>query len=248
VRVLVTRTREQASELAAVLRELGAETVEAPAVRVERPRSQEPMRRAVSRLAGGRYDWLVLTSANGVRALAETLRTSRLDARAVGRTKVAAVGSGTAQALAEIGIRADLVPPTFTTEAVGRAFPRGGGRVLLMRADKVEEGLEEAVRAKGWRPDRVVAYRLAGATRMPAGVRRDVLEGRIDVLTFASGGTVRAFVRLLRGKPSRRTKVVCIGPVTARAARAAGLRVDAVAREHTIPGLAAAVVEAIGRG
>lgn len=248
LRVLVTRTREQASELSGVLRELGAETVEAPAIRIAPPRSAAPMRRAVAGLAGGRYDWVVVTSANGAGALARALREARRDARALGGVRVAAVGAGTAEALAQAGVRADLVPGVFTTEAVGRAFPRGAGRVLLVRADKAEPGLEEALRAKGWRTERVTAYRILGAGRMTPGLRRDVREGRIDVLTFASGGTVRAFARLLGARPHRRTKVVCIGPVTAKAAREAGLRVDAVAREHTIAGLAAAVVEAVRPG
>ena len=243
VRVLVTRTREQASELSGVLRELGAEVVEAPAIRVSAPASWAGVDRAVSRLRNGRYSWVVFTSANGVRFFWSRLRT---DARAFGSVLVAAVGAGTADALRARGIEPDLVPATFTTEAIGRAFPRGSGRVLLARADKTEPGLEDALRAKGWAPERVTAYRLRPVARLAPAVRKAVLAGEIDVVTFASGGTVRAFVRLLRAKPSRRTRVAAIGPVTARAAKEAGLRVDAVAREHTIPGLAAAAVAAVG--
>jgi len=243
-RVLVTRTREQASELSAILRELGAEVVEAPAIQISPPRSFTNLDRAVSRLADGRYEWVVFTSANGVRAFASRLRKAHLDARAFASTKVAAVGSGTADALAQLGIVADLVPPSFTTEAIGKAFPRGKGRVLLARADVVEPGLDDAIAAKGWTVERVTAYRLQGRSSMPASVRKAVLDGAIDVLTFASGGTVRAFMKLLKGKPSARTKVVCIGPVTAKAARQARLRVTKVARVHTIPGLVAAVVDA----
>src|SRR5439155_15106269 len=145
-----------------------------------------------------------------------------------------------------LGIAADLVPPSFTTEAIGRAFPRGKGRVLLARADVVEPGLDDALARKGWAVQPLVAYRLKGQTPMPPEIRRAVLDGDIDVLTFASGGTVRAFLKLLKGKPPRGTKVVCIGPVTATAARAAGLRVAAVARTHTIPGPVAAGVDAAG--
>ncbi len=245
-RVVVTRTREQASELSSILRELGAEVVEAPAIRIAPPRSFGPLDRAVGRLWAGDYAWAVFTSANGVRAFAERLKAAGLDARAFAATSVAAVGPGTAEALAKIGIVADLVPPSFTTAAVGEAFPRGSGRVLLARADKVEPDLDVALGDKGWTVERVVAYRLLGLRSMPAGVQRAVLNGDVDVLTFASGGTVRAFVSLLRGKPGRGTKVVCIGPVTAKAARAAGLRVHRVATEHTIPGLVAAVLEVAG--
>jgi uroporphyrinogen III methyltransferase/synthase len=244
-RVLVTRTREQASELSAVLRELGADVVEAPAIRVEPPRAWTLVDRAVARLGDDRYDWVVFTSANGVATFWRRLGAVRADARLFGVTRVAAVGAGTASALRARGIEPDLVPPTFTTEAIGKAFPRGHGRVLLARADKTEPGLVEALRAKGWTTERVTVYRLRPVARLAPAVRRAVVDGEIDVLTFASGGTVRAFMRLLRGRPHRRTKIACIGPVTARAAKQAGLRVDAVAREHTIPGLAAAAVKAI---
>jgi uroporphyrinogen III methyltransferase/synthase len=245
IRVLVTRTREQASELAALLEELGAEVVEAPAIRVEPPRSPAALDRAVARLAAGRYAWAVFTSATGVARFLERVRATGLDARAFGDTRVAAVGPGTAAALRRAGIEPDLVPAEYTTAALGRAFPRGEGRVLLARADRVEPGLEEALAAKGWTLDRVICYRVRAARRLDPAVRRAVLEGGIDVLTFASGGTVRAFMRLLRGRPHRRALVCCIGPVTARVVREAGLWVDAVAREHTVAGLAAAVLSAV---
>jgi uroporphyrinogen III methyltransferase/synthase len=243
-RALVTRTREQAGELAGVLRELGAEVIEAPAIRVEPPRSWAAVDRAVSRVKSGEYAWVVFTSANGVRFFWSRLRG---DARAFGGVRVAAVGTGTADVLRARGIEPDLVPPTFTTEAVGKAFPRGKGRVLLARADTTEPGLEEALRSKGWTPQKVTVYRLRPVARLAPAVRRAVLDGEIDVLTFASGGTVRAFMRLLRATPPRRVKIAVIGPVTVRAAEEAGLRVDAVAREHTIPGLAAAAVKAVAR-
>ncbi|MGH2795487.1 MAG: uroporphyrinogen-III synthase, partial [Actinomycetota bacterium] len=246
-RVLVTRTREQAGELSAVLRELGAEVVEAPAIKVEPPRSWGPVDEAIRRLREGGYGWVAFTSANGVRFFFARLRAARLDARTFGRTKVAAVGTGTADALRAYGIEPDLIPPTFTTEAVGKAFPRGKERVLLARADVTEPGLEEALTAKGWSVERVTVYRLRSVNRLDPAVRRAVRDGEIDLLTFASGGTVRAFMKLLGGKPHRRTLIACIGPVTARAAKAAGLRVDAVAGEHTIPGLAAAATRAFSK-
>jgi uroporphyrinogen III methyltransferase/synthase len=245
-RVMVTRTREQASELSAILSELGAEVIEAPAIRVEPPSSFSKVDKAVSNLSLGSYGWVVFTSANGVRAFVSRLRAAGFDARAFGSTNVAAVGPGTAEALGAIGIAPDLVPPSFTTDAIGKAFPKGKGRVLLARADKVEPGLDDAIADKGWTVDRLVAYRLKGQSSMPREVRHAVLRGEIDVLTFASGGTVRAFLTLLEGKPPAKTKVVCIGPVTAKAARAAGLRVSAVARTHTIPGLVAATVDVAG--
>lgn len=246
-RVLVTRTREQAGELAGVLRELGADVIEAPAIKVEPPASWTRVDQAVRKLRDGAFSWVAFTSANGVRFFAARLRAAHLDARAFGLVRVAAVGTGTADALRALGIEPDLIPPAFTTEAIGKAFPRGSGRVLLARADKTEPGLEDALRSKGWTPDRVTVYRLRQVARLDPAVRRAVLAGEIDILTFASGGTVRAFMKLLRGKPNRRTLVACIGPVTARAAKQAGLRVDAIAGEHTIPGVAAAAARAYAK-
>jgi uroporphyrinogen III methyltransferase/synthase len=247
VRVLVTRTREQASELSQILRELGADVVEAPAIRVEPPRSYASVDRAVVALASGLYSWVVFTSANGVRAFAARLAAAGCDARAFAHAKVCAVGPGTAEVLTQIGIVADLVPPKFTTAEIARAFPRGKGRVLLARADEVEPGLDDALERKGWSVDRVVVYRLRRASKLDPKVRRALLAGDVDVVTFASGGTVRAFASLLRAKLPAKTKVVCIGPVTAREARKAGLRVRAVADPHTIPALAVAVLRATGR-
>src|SRR5262249_34922366 len=107
-----------------------------------------------------------------------------------------------------------------------------------------EPGLDDAIAAKGWTVERVIAYRLQGRSSMPAAVRKAVVTGEIDVLTFASGGTARAFLKLLKGEAPPPSKGGCIGPLTAQAARAAGLRVTKVARVHTIPGLVASVVDA----
>jgi len=247
VRVLVTRTREQASELSQILIELGADVIESPAIRIAPVRSFARTDRAVAALASGVYAWAVFTSANGVRAFAERMRVAGCDARAFARTRVCAVGPGTADALTHVGIVADLIPPTYTTRAIAEAFPRGSGRVLLARADEVEPGLDDALERKGWEVDRLVVYCVRRAKKLEPNVRRALLDGRIDVVTFASGGTVRAFTSLLRGDLPTRTKVVCIGPVTAKEARAAGLRVSKTAKPHTIPSLAAAVTEAAGR-
>lgn len=246
-RVLVTRTREQASDLSRILQELGAEVVEAPAIRIDPPRSWAPVDRAVARLSGGGYAWVVFTSANGVRLFASRLREAGLDARAFAGARVCAVGPATAEALGSMGIAADFMPSTFTTESVGAEFPKGEGRVLLARADKVEPGLDDALVAKGWTVDKATVYRLAGGSKIDPEIRRAVRNGDIDVITFASGGTVAAFMRLLKEPPPRSTKIVCIGPVTAKAARAAGLRVSAVADPHTIPALAAAVLDVAGK-
>jgi uroporphyrinogen III methyltransferase/synthase len=245
VRVLVTRAREQSSALASTLRQQGADVIEAPAIAIDdaAPASVE---RAIRKTAGERYEWIVFTSANGARVFGDALVRAGLDARALGPTKVAAIGPGTADTLAALGVQADLVPRTHTTAALARAFPRGSGCVLLARAAGLDRALDDALAAKGWRPERASMYRVR-QRRMPPSVRRAIAGGDIDVITFASAGTVAAFHRSFSEALPRPTKVVCIGPVTARAARAAGLRVSRVAHPHTIPGLVDAVVATASR-
>jgi uroporphyrinogen-III synthase len=132
------------------------------------------------------------------------------------------------------------MPTTFTTQALARAFPRGQGRVLCARADIAPEGLEDALAAKGWSPDRVDAYRTRMPRSLPAAARDALRRGEVDAVTFTSASTVWGFVGAL-GTVKGNPRVVCIGPVTAREAREHGMRVSAVARPHTIEGLVAAL-------
>lgn len=139
------------------------------------------------------------------------------------------------------------MPPTFTTAALARTFPRGRGPVLCARADIAPGGLEDALAEKGWTPERVDAYRTRMAKSLPAETRFALRDGLVDAITFTSVSTVRGFVgavRVVRGDP----KVVCIGPTTAREARDRGMRVAAVARPHTIDGLVDAVERALRSG
>jgi len=235
--VLVTRPRDQSAELVRLLEERGATAIVAPAVEVV-PTASRALDRALEELAAGGFAWLVLTSRAGVQALATRMGPGEV------RAKIAAVGEGTAEALRAWGREADLVPRTFTTQALGRAMPRGEGRVLLARADIAPGELEGALAAKGWTPVRVDAYRTRMPRSLPAEAARALREGRVDAVTFTSASTVRGFVRAV-GPVKGNPKVACIGPVTARAARQAGLTVAAVASPHTIEGLVAALERAV---
>jgi uroporphyrinogen-III synthase len=139
----------------------------------------------------------------------------------------------------------------FETAALGSSLPRGEGEVLCLRADIAPDGLEDALAAKGWRPRRVTAYRTVMARRLPHDVRSALAARSVDAVTFTSASTVLGFVRGSKGPPavelSRMPAVVCIGPVTAREAREHGMRVAAVARPHTVDGLADAVQRALAR-
>jgi uroporphyrinogen-III synthase len=198
---------------------------------------------SLRRIAAGEFDWVVFTSRSGVEALLGRLPALGLTVEAV-KARVAAVGEGTARALRERGVEPALVPRTFTTDALSRAMPSGSGKVLLARADVAPDGLEAALARKGWTALRVDAYRTRPADSLPPGADRALREGRVDAVTFTSASTVQGFAGVaseaLKAAP-RRPKIVCIGPVTARAARAFGLTVDAVARPHTIDGVVAAL-------
>jgi uroporphyrinogen III methyltransferase/synthase len=231
-RIVVTRTRRQASELSAKLLAVGAEPIEVPTIAIEPPADGgSGLRAAVAGLAAGAYQWLVLTSPNGV----ERLFAEIPDSRAV-RAKVAAIGPGTAAALADRRIVADLVPERFVAEGLLEAFPAGSGRVLLARAAAARDVLPEGLAAAGWAVEVVDAYRTV-AVALTAEQHARVAEA--DAVTFTSSSTVEQFVA---AGPWRVPPVVaCIGPVTAGTARRLGLAVDVEATEHTIDGLVAAL-------
>lgn len=235
--VVVTRPAEQAAPLVQELERRGARVLVAPTIRLAPARSAA-LTAALKELAAGRFEWITLTSAATVDMLRDRLATPRNV-----RAKVAVIGDGTGAAFRRWSRREpELQPATFTTAALARAFPRGSGRVLCARADIAPAGLEDALTRKGWEPVRVDAYRTVFATSLPREARDALGRGDVDAVTFTSASTVRGFVDALggaRGTP----KVVCIGPVTAAAAREAGLRPAAVARPHTLDGL----VEALER-
>jgi uroporphyrinogen-III synthase len=186
----------------------------------------------------GDYDWVTFTSANAVERFCVELR----DARAFGAARVAAIGPGTAGALARFGVVADLVPQQFVAESVVDAFPAGSGRVLVPRAAVARDALPEGLRAKGWDVDVVEAYRTELAELAPAALAE---AAKADAITFTSSSTVTNWLAVA-GLDAVPPVVVCIGPVTADTARQAGLTVDLVATEHTIDGLVDALLSALG--
>jgi uroporphyrinogen III methyltransferase/synthase len=228
-RIVVTRAREQASELRRRLELLGAEVVEIPTITIE-PIASTGL---ADRVAAG-VDWVVCTSPNAVRALTAELH----DARDLGRAKVGVIGPGTAAALEAFGIRPDLLPERNVAEGLVEVFPPGPGRVLVPQAADARPALADGLRAKGWDVDVVVAY----DTR-PAVIGEDerTLARRADVITFTSASTVTNFVAGA-GLDALPAVVAAIGPVTADAAADAGVAVDVVADPHTIDGLVDALV------
>jgi len=237
-KVVVTRARAQASNLVERLAALGAETVELPTIEIADPADNgEALRAAAARLAT--YDWVVFTSVNAVDRVFRCLR----DARAFGSATVAAVGPGTAGALASRGVVADLVPATAVAEALVESFPSpsGAGRVLLPQAADARRVLADGLRARGWLVDAVEAYRTVTARPSPEAL---AAAATADAIAFTSSSTVTSWLGLA-GAGALPPVVACIGPVTAATAAEHGVAVTVVADEHTVEGLVAALVGAL---
>ena len=245
-RVLVTRARAQASTLSQQLRELGAEPLEFPTIRIEPLADPSPLDQALARLA--EFDWVVLTSVNGVEACFERLAAGGQDARAFAGVKIAAIGPATERALAGRGLRADFLPRAFTSEAIVRELApavRRGARLLLPRADIAPAALADGLAAAGAEVTSVPAYRTLPDMTSRAEIVRRLEADEIDVVTFSSASTVRNLVDGLDGRLEllARPLIACIGPVTAATAVELGLAVDLVAPVHTIDGLVNALQE-----
>jgi len=234
--IVITRAREQASGLRQRLEELGARVLEVPAIRIEPVDLQLPDL--------GAYEWLVLTSPNGVEALFGALARAGRDARALAGLCIAVIGPGTADALARHGVRADLLPERFVAESLLEAFPppeRSGARVLLARAEQARDVLPDGLTERGYTVDVLPVYRTVRADPDPA-VLAQVRDGGVDAVTFTSSSTVKNFCAVVGQLPEPQPTIVTIGPITSQTAREHGLRVDAEATEHTIPGLVDALL------
>ena len=231
-RVLVPRTKEQAGVMSERLRGHGAIPKEVPTIAVEPPRTPAQMERAIKGLVTGRYEWIIFTSTNAVRAVREKFEEFGLDARAFAGVKIACVGEATAAAIRGFGISPELLPSgEQSSEGLLADFPPYDDvldpidRILLPRADIATETLAEGLRERGWEIDDVTAYRTVRAAPPPAEIREAIKGGGFDAVCFTSSSTVRNLVGIA-GKPHARTVVACIGPQTAATAREFGLRVD----------------------
>jgi uroporphyrinogen-III synthase len=251
MRVLVGRARHQAGALSAELRRLGATVIEIPFIAIRKPRSFRPLDAALENLAI--YDWLILTSANGVDAMWERVEKLRLPNSALNHLRFAAIGPATQKTIEQRGGKVDVVPKEYIAESVVRSLKSEvkGKRVLLVRAKVARDVIPLELRKTGAHVDVVEAYE----TVVPRSSRRRLQAalkhgGRPHVVTFTSSSTVRNFVELLGvGKRARALalagiRMASIGPVTSATLREFGLPVDISAKEYTIPGLVQAIVAA----
>ena len=256
LRIVVGRARHQASALSSGLRKLGADVAEIPFIEIRKPRSYKPLDSALKNLKD--YDWLILTSVNGVAALWERLHKLRLTKRQLKHLKVAAIGPATKKAIEKRGTTVNVVPEEYVAESVVESLRDrvAGKRVLLARAKVARDVIPRELRSLGATVDVVEAYE----TVIPQSSRtrlRVILKNpkrRPHVITFTSSSTVRNFVALLgkntwrpsprKSSPSDDLRFASIGPVTSSTLRELGLPVDIEAREYTIPGLIKAIAAA----
>ena len=240
-RVVVTRARHQAGQLAALLRELGAEAIELPTIRIEPPRSWEPVDALISRRT--RPDWVVFTSENGVTQFCERLRTHGLDARWFAGSRIAAIGPGTSRALRRFGLEPDLQPEQFVAESLAKALlSRGveGKQIALLRAEKTRDFLARTLSEAGARVEDFPVYRTLPEENSRAVWERLFSERGIlpDWVLFTSSSTAENFARLFSPEELKKikdsVKFASIGPITTQSAQKAGLPITVEAEEFTI--------------
>jgi uroporphyrinogen III methyltransferase/synthase len=253
-RILVTRPRAQAADLADRLEDAGAEVIEAAMIRIEPPDDYGPLDEVCAR--AGDFSWIVFSSVNAVDAFIERLLAGPQDLRSLHGVRLCAVGPATAERLARAGLKVDFTPAEYRAEGVLRAMvesvPGGrlaGQKILLPHADIGREVLGDELRKNGADVTEVVAYRTIAVEPEREGepdIYRMLLERRIDLVTFTSPSAVRNFVRILGAEPAadllRNTIVASIGPVTADAASQYSLPTTIVPAAHTIPALVDAIV------
>ena len=247
-RIVVTRAKGQAEALSDKLRSLGAGVIELPTIEIRPAADYAPLDRAISTIAC--YDWLIFTSANGVRFFVDRLDRSSTDLRSL-RARICAIGPATRAAVEALHLKVDLMGKEYVAEGLLDAFRTydvAGKRVLLPRAAVARDLVPMELTRRGAHVDVVEAYR----TVLPedgAAHAREVLSSahKPDCITFTSSSTVQNFVAMDGTNALDDVRVVSIGPVTSKTARDLGLRVDAEAQPYTIDGLLSAILQRFGR-
>jgi uroporphyrinogen III methyltransferase/synthase len=240
-RVLVTRPRDQAGKLVDLLEEQGAEVLLHPAIEIDAPDDWGPVDRVLARLA--EFDWIAFSSANGVAWFFRRLLETGRDARALGRLKLAAIGPGTADALADFQLRTDLVPDSFRAESLAEALSRqaAGRRVLLARASRGREIVADQLRDAGACVEQIVVYHSTDVPQPDARIAALLSEGAIDWVTVTSSAIAHSLVRLF-GDALRRSRLASLSPVTSETLSTLGFPPAAEADRYTMSGLVESII------
>jgi len=246
--IVVTRAREQASELVERLSDLGAECLECPTIQVGPPDDIKPLDLAIESLST--YDWLVFTSVNGVNFFFNRLFAKNLDVRALSNIQTAVIGPATAKRLFDFGIKSDIIPESYRAESVVEAFKSEnliGKRILLPRAKDARPILPVELKRMGAIVDEITAYCTKTVRNNADHLLSALEEGSIDIITFTSSSTVKNFKALLPPDKietlMRNVTIASIGPVTAETAKKLGFDVHIIAESFTIPGLCQAILQ-----
>ena len=243
-RIVVTRTRKQASALSSKLRSLGADVYEIPTIRIEPPENLMDFGELVR--DAFQYDWLIFTSVNGVDAFFDMFYRLYDDARSIGNVKIAAIGPATAQRIKDLHLAVDLQPEKFVAEALIDGLVKLGSvenlKILVVRALGAREILPKRLVEKGAIVDEAIAYRTVPETADTSGALERFREEEADLITFTSSSTVENFLALKLPWPSK-MKTASIGPVTSETMRKHGLSVDIEASRYDVEGLVAAVLK-----
>lgn len=248
-RILMTRAKEQAGELATLLHGYGAEPIEAPSIMIVPPLDWGPVDQAIASI--GTYHWVIFTSVNGVDRFMTRLWANGFDARALAGRQLCCIGPRTAQELEKFGVKPDLIPTDYQAEGVLEALAQQDlkkVRILIPRAEVARQLLPEELRARGAHVDVVPVYRTITPADTDAQWRQQLQERQIHAVTFTSSSTVRNFVALLGGVEAMKplvqsVTIACIGPITAKTAEEHGLAVSIMPRENTIPALVDAIAD-----
>lgn len=245
--IVVTRAREQASDLVKRLADLGAECLECPTIKVAPPEDVKPLDRAIENLSS--YDWLIFTSVNGVNFFFERLFQKNKDVRALKDIHTAVIGPATEKRLFDFGFKSDMVPESYRAESVVKAFARkdvAGKKILLPRAKEARPVLPLELKKMGAVVDEVAAYRTHAVKDNADVLSARLKERTIDMITFTSSSTVKNFHALFPNEDLKDlmqgVTIASIGPVTADTARDLGFDVHIVAKSYTIPGLCQAIL------
>ena len=239
-RIVITRDRRQAMELAAPLEALGAETLLVPMIEIREAADQGPLDRAIARLDS--YDWLIFTSVNGVRYFVDRLDRSAVDLRSL-KAKLCAIGPATRAAIEALHLKVDRMPEEYVAESLVKEFASDEldrKRILLARAAVARDVVPVELRSFGATVDVVEAYCTEIPENAPARVR-EALARKPHWITFTSSSTVKNFVSVAGVDALDGVKIASIGPVTSATAHEHGLDVNVEADPHTIEGLVAAI-------
>ena len=247
-RVVITRARSQAGELARRLEELGGEVFEFPTIEIQPPEDYGPLDRALEELRS--YQWIFFTSVNGVDYFFARMSQLRQDSTSLEGLKVVAIGPETAKRLEKAGIRPYLVPKKYQAEGILEGLAAGdirGKRILIPRAAKAREILPETLRQWGGLVDVVAVYQTVVPRNDSAALGALLRQNKVDLITFTSSSTVSHFVRFFRNENLAelmgKTVIACIGPITERTVADYGLHADIVSEEYTVPGLVNAIID-----